>query len=160
MAKPSGIMGLLTTPWVVRAAQFGIGAIFVVAGLAKLGDPKSFAEQIHNFRLSPISLENFIAMTLPWIEVVCGLALIALRYTRAASQLILWMMLVFTVAVAAAVARGLDIECGCFGTADASTVGYTKLLENFGMILMAWIATLRPHSGADAPARASDLAQG
>lgn len=136
----------LTHPWTVRGAQFAIGVIFVVAGLAKVGDPKSFADQIHNFRLSPVALENLIAITLPWVELVCGLALIARLWTVAAARLILGMMLVFTLAVGLAVVRGLDIECGCFGTADASTVGISKLLENFGMILLAWVAALRPGS--------------
>jgi hypothetical protein len=49
-----------------------------------------------------------------------------------------------TLAVASAVTRGLDFECGCFGTSDASRVGPTKLLENLAMLAVAWIATLRP----------------
>ena len=54
------------------------------------------------------------------------------------------LMVVFTVAVAQAVARGLDFECGCFGTADGSRVGARKLLENTGLTILAAISGLRP----------------
>ena len=52
-------------------------------------------------------------------------------------------MTVFTVAVSLAVARKLDIECGCFGTADASRVGGLKLLENVLLTGAALVASLR-----------------
>jgi hypothetical protein len=50
----------------------------------------------------------------------------------------------FVFVVAAAVARGLDIECGCFGTSDASRVGTAKLIENVGLLALALIASLKP----------------
>ena len=53
-----------------------------------------------------------------------------------------------TLAVLAALLRGLDIECGCFGTADASRVGVVKVLENFGMLALAVLASLRPRASA------------
>jgi hypothetical protein len=56
------------------------------------------------------------------------------------------MMAVFIVAVAVAMARGLDIECGCFGTADGTRVGFVKLLENSGMFALAAIGSLRSRS--------------
>ena len=56
------------------------------------------------------------------------------------------MMAVFVVAVAQAVARGLDIECGCFGTADAAQVGVSKLLTNIGLLAISVVATLKPAS--------------
>lgn len=130
-------------PWLVRGARIAIGVIFGVAGLAKIGDVSAFAEQIHNFRIAPIALENLLAMTLPWIEVVAALGLILGVRARAGALLTTGMLVVFTVAVVAAVARGLDIECGCFGTADASQVGLRKILENLGMLAIAGVASLR-----------------
>lgn len=128
-------------PWIVRGSQITIGVLFAIAGLAKVGDLSSFAGQIHNFRILPIAAENAMAMTLPWIEIVCALALVTGVRARAGSLLAAGMLVVFTAAVALALVRGLDIACGCFGTADASRVGALKVLENVGMLALAWIGT-------------------
>ena len=107
------------------------------------GDTAAFAMQVHNFRLTPIALENLVAMILPWVELVAGTALILGARSRAAAWICAALMLVFTIAIGQAAARGLDFECGCFGKADSSTVGLTKLFENAGLTLVALVATLR-----------------
>jgi len=139
----SGLIHKLSHPALVRIAGIVIGAVFVVAGLAKIGDPETFASQVHNFRLTPIVLENLVAVILPWIELVAGTALILGMRRRAASWICAALMIFFTVAVAQAAARGLDFECGCFGKADSSTVGLKKLVENGVLSVVALIATLR-----------------
>jgi putative oxidoreductase len=131
-------------PLVVRCCRLAIGGIFVVAALAKIGDLSSFAEQVHNFRIAPVPLENLLAMTLPWVELLAGLSLTLRVQERAGAWVATALMLVFTAAVGTALARGLDIECGCFGTADASTVGLQKILLNGAMTLLALGAVLRP----------------
>jgi uncharacterized membrane protein YphA (DoxX/SURF4 family) len=132
--------------WVVRLAGIGMGAVFIAAGLAKIGDVGAFASQIHNFRMAPIWSEHLLAMTLPWIELVAGLCLVFDVRRRAAGALIAALMAVFLVAVGQAVARDLSIECGCFGKAGASTVGLKKMLENAGLLVVSIVATLRPRS--------------
>lgn len=133
----------LTHPTVVRACQIVTGVVLAWAGLAKIGDPASFAEQVHNFRIVPLFAENLVAMTLPWIEVVTALALLLRIRARDGAMLAAAALLVFTLAVLSALARGLDIECGCFGTADASRVGALKVAENLGFIALACVASLR-----------------
>jgi len=133
----------LAHPGFVRIAGIAIGLVFVIAGLAKIGDTETFAAQVHNFRLTPIVLENLVAMVLPWIELVAGTALILGTRSRAAAWICAVLMVVFTIAVGQAAARGLDFECGCFGKADSSTVGLRKLFENAGLTVVALIATLR-----------------
>jgi uncharacterized membrane protein YphA (DoxX/SURF4 family) len=136
----------LTHRWTVRLCQIGIGLLFAAAALAKLGDLHSFAEEVHNFRMMPVAIENVVAMTLPWIELVAALALILGIRPRSGALVAACMMAVFTVAVGVAMARGLDIECGCFGTADGTRVGLVKLLENSGMLAMAAVGSLRSRS--------------
>lgn len=133
----------LAHPGLVRVAGIAIGLVFVIAGLAKIGDTGAFATQVHNFRLTPIVLENLVAMILPWVELVAGTALILGARSRAAAWICAALMMVFTIAIGQAAARGLDFECGCFGKGDASTVGVQKLLENVGLTLIALVATLR-----------------
>lgn len=128
----------------IRASQVLIGLLFAAAALAKLGDLHAFAEQVHNFRVLPFGLENLAAMLLPWIELVAALSLVFGVRARCGGLVAAVLMAVFTVAVLSAMARGLDIECGCFGTGDATRVGLFKLLENGAMLALAVAASLRP----------------
>ena len=89
-----------------------------------------------------------MAMTLPWIEIVAALALILHIRARPAAVLSTALLVVFTIAVGVAYLRGLDIDCGCFGTADGAQVGLRKLLENAGMIAVGAIASLREAKGS------------
>jgi uncharacterized membrane protein YphA (DoxX/SURF4 family) len=140
----SAVMRLLRHPGLVRVAQFGIAVVFLAAALGKIGDAGAFARQIHHFRLLPFGLENTLAITLPWIELVAALALLLRFRPRAGAVITAGLMGLFVFVVAAAVARGLDIECGCFGTSDASRVGTAKLIENVGLLALALIASLEP----------------
>jgi uncharacterized membrane protein YphA (DoxX/SURF4 family) len=141
----------LTHPATVRACQVILGIVFAWAALAKIGDPRAFAADVHNFRLVPVALENLVAVTLPWVELVAAMALVLGVRARSGAVVSLLLMALFTVAVAAAVARGLDVECGCFGTADGSAVGARKLLENVALLVLAAIASLG--RGAELSAR-------
>lgn len=131
-------------PAAVVVARLFIGLVFLAAALAKIGDLATFASQIHNFRLAPIWAEHLVAMTLPWIELVAGLCLVLGIRPRGGAVVVTVLMAVFTLAVGQALARNLDIECGCFGTADASQVGWTKLIQNVGLLAVSWVATLTP----------------
>ena len=81
---------------------------------------------------------------LPWIELCAGAALVTGRLRRGGAFLVLALMLVFTVAVGSAWARGLDFHCGCFGKLGASTMGARKFAENIGLIVLAGVAAVRP----------------
>jgi len=142
----SGLKAFFTSPVTIRTAQVVIGVLFAISALAKLGDVKTFALQVHNFRILPIAAENLVAMLLPWIELVAGLALVIGVRARSGGFVATALMTVFTIAVIAAVARGLDFECGCFGTADSTRVGTAKILQNFGMLALACVATVRPRA--------------
>ena len=113
------------------------------AGMAKIGDLRSFAMQLHNFRILPVPVENMFAMTVPWIELLAALALIFGVRARAGALMVTALLSVFTVAVLMAMVQGLDIECGCFGTADGTRVGLIKVLQNLGMLVLGLVGSLR-----------------
>ena len=140
----SAVIGLLRHPRVVLVAQVAIALVFVAAALGKISDPGAFAKQIHYFRLVPMGFENTIAIMLPWIELVAALALLMRAQPRSGALVTAGLMVLFVAVVAAALARGLDIECGCFGTSDAGRVGAAKLFENLGLLALAGIASLKP----------------
>ena len=140
----NGERGFALPALLLRAAQIGIGAVFIVAAVAKIADPTDLALQAKNFRLLPVGSEHLVAITLPWIELLAGAALVTGLRARAGALLTLLMMAVFTVAVGSAWARGLDFRCGCFGKASASSVGPQKFFENVGLTLLAAVALLPP----------------
>jgi uncharacterized membrane protein YphA (DoxX/SURF4 family) len=139
-----GIGRFLADRRTVRVCQIATGVVFALSGLAKVGDLRAFAEQIHNFRVVPVATEHLLAMTLPWIELVAAGALILGVRARHGAVLASIALTLFTVAVLVAMARGLDVDCGCFGTAKASRVGIYKVLENLGFLALALVGSLRP----------------
>ncbi len=113
--------------WLLR---LGLGGMFLAAGALKFLDPTSFALEIHNYQLFP-ELAPLLAATLPTAEITLGLALVAgprpwLRAGALASTLL---MLVFTVAVASVVLRGVNITCGCFGEGSGPVTMATVLRD-------------------------------
>ncbi|MBZ5639142.1 MAG: hypothetical protein LAO51_10375 [Acidobacteriia bacterium] len=138
----------------IRVGQIVIGLVFATASLSKIGDLPAFALQVHNFRIAPVWSENLIAMALPWVELVAALSLLLGVRPRAGAVVVTALMAGFTVGVILAMARGLDFECGCFGTADHTRVGAIKLLENLAMLGVSLVA-LRWPVGTGASASAS-----
>ena len=118
-----------------------VGGVFVVAGALKIWEPAAFATDIGNYRLLPHEAINLLAIMLPWIEVAAGLLLILGIWKRASALVVTVLMIVFLVAIAQALARGLDIRCGCFGTVDARKVGILALAQDAALLAMAaWLA--------------------
>jgi hypothetical protein len=78
-------------------------------------DPMDFARDIDNYKILPWWMSVQLALFLPWLEIICGLALVLRRLYSGALALLLALLVVFIGASFAAKARGIDITCGCFG---------------------------------------------
>jgi uncharacterized membrane protein YphA (DoxX/SURF4 family) len=117
--------------------RFALGALFLWASLAKIADLSRFAADIHNFRLVPLPFVNLFAMTLPWVELLAGVLLVLNVAPRAGVIILGGLLLVFMVAIVSAMARNLDITCGCFGTQDAAMTGGVTLLRDLGFLALA-----------------------
>jgi putative oxidoreductase len=100
-----------------RALDFVIGGIFICAGILKVLEPTHFANDIENYHVVPWTLGVRLAFYLPWLEIICGVALILRRLYTGALIILLALTLVFSGAIVSARVRGLDIKCGCFGHA-------------------------------------------
>jgi putative oxidoreductase len=137
-------MKLLAATPVRRGAQVVLGLLFVWAALAKIGDVQSLAREVHNFRMAPPWSENLVAMIVPWVELIAGLALVLGVRPRAGAWVAGALLVVFTAGMIAAMARGLNFTCGCFGTSSATRVGWAKLGENLGMLALAVLGSQRP----------------
>lgn len=119
------------------ATRLLTGCIFVYASIEKAFDPGAFSLLIDNYKLLPDGASLVIASTLPWVELVCGLAIIFGTGTRGAALVLGILTVGFTLAVAAGIMRGLDISCGCY-TLDptVSKIGWQKVIENCGLVLL------------------------
>jgi uncharacterized membrane protein YphA (DoxX/SURF4 family) len=106
----------LLHPWLTVRAQIALGAVFIAAALPKLADPPGFAEAIWNYQLAPAWLIHPAALTLPWLELLCGVALCLGVWTRAAAAWITALLLVFVAALSINLARNHPVDCGCFHT--------------------------------------------
>lgn len=113
---------------------WGVGILFLYASVLKISDPAGFAQSIKYYRLAPLWGVNAIALVLPWWELSAALALLVPGWRRAGAAMIFGMTCVFIGAVALAIARGLDISCGCFGT-QSTKVGFVLLAFDFALLL-------------------------
>ena len=118
-----------------------VGGVFVVAGTMKIWNPGGFANDVANYRMLPDALVNLVAITLPAVEVLAGGLLMAGVWKKPSALLIACLMTVFLAGITQAVLRHLDIRCGCFSTIKARHVGFTTLVEDFGLFCAAaWLA--------------------
>ena len=86
----------------------------LAAGLTKVAEPQLFAVIIGRYHILPETSLGLVALSLPWVEVVVALALLLGLWVRAAALISSLLCTGFALAVGSALARGLDIECGCF----------------------------------------------
>ena len=122
---------------------------FIAASLDKISNPYEFSESITNYKITPYWISNFVALTLPWIELICGLLLIisSLSILRRFSlldisnNLIILMLLWFVFILAIASLKGLEIDCGC-GLAEKTTP-FDRLKEDIALLIAAFIIKFR-----------------
>ena len=138
---------VLDNAYIGLLARIVLGALFIVASIDKLSDPIAFAASIGAYKLLPHTITFVIATVLPWMEFICGACLVLGLLRRGAGLLLFGLLVVFTVAVIAALVRGLDISCGCFTQdPDAAKVGWWKIIENVGLTCLSLLVTLAQNS--------------
>jgi len=115
-----------------------LAGVFIYAALGKIADPAAFAEQIDHYRLLPWPAVAAAAVVLPWLELLCGLLLIGGIWVQGASLWLIVLNGVFIAAIASAMVRGLDIDCGCFSLqGHASQVSLQRIAEDLFFLLIA-----------------------
>jgi uncharacterized membrane protein YphA (DoxX/SURF4 family) len=130
--------------WVVLVLRIVVGAIFLVAGAAKVGHADQFAAQIAGFRLLPQPAVAPLAVALPYLEILLGGYLVVGLFTRTAAWFAVALLAVFDLAVASAVVRGMTVSCGCFGPSDTTVTTWTEVARDAVFVLLAVIVALRP----------------
>jgi uncharacterized membrane protein YphA (DoxX/SURF4 family) len=116
------------------AVAFVIGAVFVYAGATKIVNPLAFANDIAHYRILSWPLGIRLAFYLPWLEIFCGLALIVGRLRTGGTAILLALTVVFIGASIAARARGIDLNCGCFGNVGKGLSFSWHLVIDFAIL--------------------------
>ena len=138
-----------------------LGVAFVYASLDKIWAPGDFARIVYHYRLigpdqhlGPLPA-NLLAITLPWMEVLAGVLLIAGFWRREAAAVTGLMLVTFIFAVGWALALGIDMEnCGCFSVTGAGrAVGWELLFGDVGLLALAVILMLPDSRAAQSGVR-------
>jgi putative oxidoreductase len=140
--------------WVTSIVRIVIGGVFIYAGALKLVNPARFAVDIDHYHLLPWIMSVSAAFYIPWLEILCGLALIIRWLRRGAIVILSSLVVVFIVASLSARMRGIDVSCGCFGHIARNLPFAWHLFLDIalfsGLIFLWWRArgSFRPNDGS------------
>lgn len=109
------------------ALRVSLGAIFIYAAVPKINDPVAFAGSVANYQILPYFWSYVAASVLPFLELICGVLLVAGFRVRTGALVIGAMNLAFIAALVSVIARGLDIDCGCFKQGGSKTSPWIAL---------------------------------
>ncbi|TLM65004.1 MAG: DoxX family protein [Deltaproteobacteria bacterium] len=127
-----------------------LGGVFVWAGAVKALDVPAFAGQVAAYRLLPYAWNYAVASTLPYVELLAGALLLANQRLKPAALLLGVLNGLFIVVLLSVLARGLQIDCGCFGP-DAGTTPLQALGRDVVLLALA-VAVYRQHDRYAPPA--------
>lgn len=137
-------------PYLALAARLILGGVLLVAGALKVGAPLASARSVQAYDLLPFDLAAIVGYALPAVEIALGALLILGLFTRTAAALSSLLMLAFVIGIASAWARGLNIDCGCFGDGGLVEAGQTSygidILRDLALLACGALLVYRPTS--------------
>ncbi len=138
--------GLLSSPYATLASRIVLGGVFVVAGATKIPNPGALAAAIRSYELSlPEWFVSLSAHALPYLEVLLGLYLLAGLFTKISAWATNGLTLLFLLALLQGVVRGLEIDCGCFGSSAGETSNlWLAAARDVGLLALGLHVALAP----------------
>ena len=132
------------------ASRLILAAVFAWSGLSKMADPDAAVRAVRAYQLLPEGLVKLFAWGLPFVELAVAVLLLTGIATRVTAVVASGLLLMFMFSIASAWARGLQIDCGCFGgggPAHADAAKYvSELARDFGLLVLAAWLVWRPAS--------------
>jgi len=129
-------------------ARLGLAAVWLISGIIKAVDPRTTVVAVRAYQIFPESLVGTIAGILPFLEIALGVLLVIGLATRLTAVLSAVVLVAFIAGVISAAARGLSIDCGCFGGGGDVAAGQTayteEILRDLGFLTLAVYLILRP----------------
>jgi uncharacterized membrane protein YphA (DoxX/SURF4 family) len=114
---------IINNSWVELAARWILGVTFIYASFYKIISPAEFASIVYGYDLFPEIFINLIAIAIPFLELIAGIALVLGVYPRSAAIIINVLLLAFITVLAINLIRGHEFNCGCFSTVQS---GYSS----------------------------------
>jgi uncharacterized membrane protein YphA (DoxX/SURF4 family) len=151
---PSTVEKIISNKYLILAIRLVLGVVFIWAAVDKIVNPGDFAQNIYNYRMLPDGFINFMALTLPWLEIICGGLIIVGVFVRGSAFLIAFMLFIFIIAISYALMRGLDISCGCFSQEGGHEVAVDLLYRDIVMFVGALLVMFYPGPGLSLSRRA------
>ncbi len=136
--KYRAVRGLLASPYLSLFSRLVLGGVFLYAGASQVFDPGSLAASIRSYGLSlPEWFVTLSAHSLPLLEVLLGLYLLAGLFTRASTWAANGLLVLFLAGLIQGALRGLEIDCGCFGPAASGESNlWLDALRDLGMLAL------------------------
>jgi uncharacterized membrane protein YphA (DoxX/SURF4 family) len=136
--------------WLGTLARLVVGGVWLVAGALKLPDPAESVRAVRAYKLLPEAVVPTIGHGLPILEILVGLCLVLGLLTRGAAVVSSVLLVAFIIGISSAWARGISIECGCFGggggSASATQAYPWDIARDVGLLLASVYLVVRPSS--------------
>ena len=131
-------------------ARLVTGIVWIVAGFIKVPDPAASVRAVRAYQILPEGIVPTVGHLLPVLEIAVGAALVLGLLTRAVAVASLLLFVAFVIGIASVWARGLSIECGCFGgggyAKGASSAYPWEIARDTGLGLLSLWLVVRPRS--------------
>lgn len=125
------------------------GGAFIYAAVLKIADPMGFAQDVLNYRVVGPTLAFPVAVFLPWVELFAGLSLISGVVEKGGALVASILYAGFIGLVLSVIVRGLDVDCGCFGSLS-SKADWRLVAQDAVLLAMSLAILFRADSKADA----------
>ena len=126
------------------AIRIAAAAVWIGAGAAKIPQIEGFRDIVGRYGVLPPALAAPFAYVLPFFEIGLGLYLGAGLFVRGSALVGSVLLVILLAAQGQAWARGLTLDCGCFGATVQSTVGPLTMLRDVGLGLPTFLMLARP----------------
>jgi uncharacterized membrane protein YphA (DoxX/SURF4 family) len=137
-------------PWISTLVRLVLAGVFLAAGGLKAVDPQSSVAAVRAYELLPPGLETVVGWGLPFVEIALGLLLVIGALTRVLAVASALLLAVFIAGVVSAAARGLSIDCGCFGGGGTVAPGQTEytgeIVRDAALLLLSLWLVWQPRS--------------
>ncbi|GAA2188508.1 MauE/DoxX family redox-associated membrane protein [Micromonospora lupini] len=138
-------------PWLSTAARLGLAAVWLVAGASKVGDLAASGRAVNAYQVLPYDVATVVGAALPFVELALGVLLLLGLATRLSAAISAALLLVFIAGISSAWARGLAIDCGCFGSggqlAEGQAPSYLpEILRDLGFLVLAGFLVIWPRT--------------
>lgn len=128
---------IINNDYLILLVRIAVGAIFIYASINKITNPAQFARIVYNYHLVPSDLINIFALILPWVEIAAGICIMLGIWKEGGILLANLLVLSFIIALSINLARGVNLECGCFTVSSKAKSNIISLLiRDFGLLAL------------------------